>query len=81
MSSVSNVVNATMQIPQGTNVAKINHNINKRATQGSISTNGFPAQNTNLRVTVNNNQASLDAVEILGLSSSSGGESNFFMIM
>ena len=81
MSSVSNVVNATMQIPTGTSVAKINHNINKRATQGSISTNGFPAQNTNLRVTVNNNQASLDAVEILGLSSSSGGESNFFMIM
>ena len=82
MSSVSNVINATMQIPTGTSVARINHNINKRATQGSISTNGFPAQNTNLRVTVNNNQASLDAVEILGLGGSSGSTNgNFFLVM
>lgn len=81
VTSTSNGVNQTVQIPTGTNVTRTNHNINKRVAVGAISATGHDAGAISVTATTNNVNLTLDRVEIKGLSSSGGGENNFFMIM
>jgi len=82
MTCASNAAIQTMQIPTGTTVPDINHTTNKNIGVGAISNSGHSAGSIPLRTTVNNNNVTLDAVEIKGLSGGgSTNNSDFFLVM
>jgi hypothetical protein len=73
---------STQQIPTGTNRTFTTHNTNRQVGTGAISADaGHSAGSVSLRGTSTSGSVTLDRTEIKGLSSSSTGESNFFLIM
>lgn len=71
---------STIQIPQGTNRSFTTHNTNRQVGTGAIST-GQSAGAYNIRTTSTSGSVTNDRVEILGLSSSGNGDSNFFLVL
>ena len=73
---------STQQIPTGTNRTFTTHNTNRQVGTGAISADaGHSAGSVSLRGTSTSGSVTLDRTEIKGLSNSSTGESNFFLIM
>ena len=73
---------STQQIPTGTNRTFTSHNTNRQVATGAISEDaGHSAGSILLRSTSTFGSITLDRTEIKGLSSSSTGEGNFFLIM
>lgn len=73
---------STQQIPTGTNRTFTTHNTNRQVATGAISADaGHSAGSISIRGTSTFGSVTLDRTEIKGLSSSSTGESSFFLIM
>jgi hypothetical protein len=75
---------STIQIPQTDNRSFITHNTNRQVGTGAISASGiggFSAGTYNIRTTSTFGSVTNDRVEILGLSSSDNGDSNFFLVL
>jgi len=72
---------STIQIPQGTNRTFTTHNTNRQVGTGAITADaGHSAGTISVRTTSTSGSVTNDRTEIFGLASS-GGESDFFLIM
>lgn len=72
---------SSIQIPQGTNRTFVTHNTNRQVGTGAITADeGHSAGTISVRTTSTSGSVTNDRTEIKGLSSS-GGESDFFLIM
>lgn len=70
ITSCSNSVVATQQIPTGTNRTFVTHNTNKQVGTGAISAAGHNAGTISIRATSTSTNITLDRVEIKGLGGS-----------
>jgi len=72
----------TQQIPTGTNRTFTTHNTNRQVATGSISVDsGESAGSVSLRATSSSGNLTLDRTEIKGLSSSTGVNGDFFLMV